>query len=215
MKALNFDLKPFPGSASVPQINITGKVVRQIDTLTIGYELRGDLSQIHLPSPSIAIEKPNPLFPTREGGKPLYCEEREQNVLHSAENCYLPTRKQELWQTTCFEFFLGIQNSPQYWEFNLSPNGDWNIYRFTGYRQGMVEEDKITSLPFQVHRESHLFRLDLSLDLTPIVAPETELYLGITTVIQPQVGEIGYWALKHCGTQPDFHLRDSFVPLSS
>jgi hypothetical protein len=65
MKEFNFYLKPFPGSASVPNINITGKVVPQIDTLAIGYELQGDLSQIQFPSPTIAVEKPNPLALTR------------------------------------------------------------------------------------------------------------------------------------------------------
>ncbi|PMB10887.1 hypothetical protein CI592_04150, partial [Fischerella thermalis CCMEE 5328] len=34
-----------------------------------------------------------------------------------------PQRKHELWEDTCFEFFLGIKNSQQYWEFNLSPAG--------------------------------------------------------------------------------------------
>lgn len=198
MNEFSFSLKPFPGSAFVPQIDITAKVVRQIDLFAIAYEVQGDLSQIHFPSPTIAIDEPNPLapFPTREGGNP-----------------YIPIRKGELWQTTCFEFFLGLQNSSSYWEFNLSPSGDWNVYRFTGYRQGMVEEDKITSLPFQMHRESHLFRLDLALDLAPIMPSNTEIDLGITAVIQPQQGEIGYWALTHCGTQPDFHLRDSFIPV--
>ena len=33
-----------------------------------------------------------------------------------------PTRKNELWQTTCLEFFLGIKNSTQYWEFNILHN---------------------------------------------------------------------------------------------
>lgn len=32
----------------------------------------------------------------------------------------IPTRKHELWQDTCFEFFIGIKDSQQYWEFNLS-----------------------------------------------------------------------------------------------
>jgi hypothetical protein len=57
----------------------------------------------------------------------------------------LPTRHHELWQSTCFEFFLGLQGSPQYWEFNLSPAGHWNVYRFEDYRQGMIEEPTVTT----------------------------------------------------------------------
>ena len=34
-----------------------------------------------------------------------------------------PERKDELWQETCFEFFLAIPNLKNYWEFNLAPSG--------------------------------------------------------------------------------------------
>ena len=40
-----------------------------------------------------------------------------------------PTRKEELWKNTCLEFFLAVKDSSGYWEFNLSPSGDWNVYR--------------------------------------------------------------------------------------
>ncbi len=59
-----------------------------------------------------------------------------------------PARKHDLWQETCFEFFLGIKNSPVYWEFNLSPAGHWNVYRFDDYRHGMREETAFMSLRF-------------------------------------------------------------------
>src|SRR4028119_1867556 len=65
-----------------------------------------------------------------------------------------PLRKNELWQETCFEFFLGIKNFERYWEFNLSPAGHWNIYHFDGYRQGMQEEIAFTSLPFSIQNQS-------------------------------------------------------------
>ena len=35
-----------------------------------------------------------------------------------------PTRKDDLWKTTCLEFFLAVKNLPQYWEFNISPSRD-------------------------------------------------------------------------------------------
>ena len=64
----------------------------------------------------------------------------------------LPARRHGLWEETCFEFFLGVKDSPGYWEFNLSPAGHWNVYRFAGYRQGMAEETAFASLPFSVRR---------------------------------------------------------------
>ena len=59
----------------------------------------------------------------------------------------LPARRHGLWEETCFEFFLGVKDSPRYWEFNLSPAGHWNVYRFAGYRQGMAEETALDVTP--------------------------------------------------------------------
>ena len=122
-----------------------------------------------------------------------------------------PTRQDDLWQTTCFEFFLGIQNSPSYWEFNLSPAGPWNVYRFDDYRQGMQEEPAFTALLFQVRRQRNILDLTLELDLSAISAVDQILDVAIATVIQHTDGRITYWAIAHPGPQADFHRRDSFL----
>lgn len=122
-----------------------------------------------------------------------------------------PTRKDELWQDTCFEFFLGIKDTPEYWEFNLSPSGNWNIYRFTGYRQGMAEEAAFTELPFRVERRLDNFALSLDLDLAKIVLAEAAIEVAITVVIKSKNGEVSFWALTHRGAVADFHLRESFA----
>ncbi|MCP2727877.1 DOMON-like domain-containing protein [Limnofasciculus baicalensis] len=122
-----------------------------------------------------------------------------------------PTRKDDLWQDTCFEFFLGIKDSSGYWEFNLSPSGDWNVYRFTGYRQGIVEETAFTEFPFIVERRLDSLVVSLNVDLAKIVLPEAGVEVAITTVIKDKNSEVSYWALTHRGGVADFHLRDSFV----
>ncbi len=106
---------------------------------------------------------------------------------------------------------MGIKNSQQYWEFNLSPAGHWNIYRFNGYRQGMQEETAFTTLPFIVQNQSDTFVLALNMDLSGIVSEEQGLEVAITTVIKHRDGEVSYWALTHQGKEADFHLRDSFM----
>ena len=123
----------------------------------------------------------------------------------------LPIRKNELWKNTCFEFFLGIKNSPIYWEFNLSPSGDWNIYHFDDYRQSMQLENKVESLPFNILRDSNALYLGLEFNLDGLVSIIENFDISITTVIKSKEGNISYWALKHCGKEADFHLRDSFV----
>jgi len=129
-----------------------------------------------------------------------------------------PSRRKELWQTTCFEFFLGLKGSPKYWEFNLSPAGHWNIYRFDDYRQGMTEELAFQSLPFLVKVQSDRLNLSLNLDLETIISSTQALEVGITTVIQSKINDlifeqnsITYWALTHVGKEADFHQRKSFI----
>lgn len=122
-----------------------------------------------------------------------------------------PARKHELWQETCFEFFLGLQDSDRYWEFNLSPAGHWNVYCFDGYRQGMQEETAFTELPFVVEAQPEHLSLSLELNLQAIAPVEAPLDVAITTVIKSQDEEVTYWALVHTGAEADFHRRDSFV----
>lgn len=122
-----------------------------------------------------------------------------------------PVRKYNLWEDTCFEFFLAIKNSPQYWEFNLSPAGHWNAFHLDGYRQGLQEESVFTKLPFSVQHQSDSLIVALNIDLDKIVPADQTIKVAITTVIKYINGEVNYWALTHLGAEPDFHLRDSFV----
>ncbi|PHM08176.1 DOMON-like domain-containing protein [Nostoc sp. 'Peltigera malacea cyanobiont' DB3992] len=122
-----------------------------------------------------------------------------------------PSRKYELWEDTCFEFFLGIKDSARYWEFNLSPAGHWNVYRFDGYRQGMQEETAFEKLPFNVQNQVDSLAVALDVDLDKIVSANQAIEIGVTTVVKHRDGEITYWALTHQGIEADFHLRDSFI----
>lgn len=123
----------------------------------------------------------------------------------------IPTRKFKLWESTCCEFFIGVPETSNYWEFNLSPSGDWNIFQLDDYRQGLREELAITSLPFKIDRQPDLLLLDLEFDLRQIIETKQAIEVAITAVIQPYHDETSYWAVIHCGTVADFHLRDSFT----
>jgi hypothetical protein len=111
-----------------------------------------------------------------------------------------------------------LKGSPKYWEFNLSPAGHWNIYRFDDYRQGMTEELAFKSLPFLVKVQPDSLTLSLNLDLETIISPTQALEASITTVIQSNINNliseqdaITYWALTHVGKEADFHQRKSFI----
>ena len=121
-----------------------------------------------------------------------------------------PTRKSLLWEHTCFEFFLGVPGLPEYWEFNLSPAGDWNIYHLDNYRQGLREELAFRSLPFELTLQPNSLVLKLEVDLGHIIKSTQDLEVSVTSVIESRTGEISYWAVNHPGETADFHLRDSF-----
>lgn len=123
----------------------------------------------------------------------------------------IPARKDALWEETCFEFFIGVKNADQYWEFNLSPAGHWNVYHFTAYREGMEEEPVFSSLPFCVLNNGDSLSLSLEIDLGTIVTAGQALTAGISAVVKARDGAVSYWALIHPGPEPDFHLRESFI----
>jgi hypothetical protein len=121
------------------------------------------------------------------------------------------TRQYDLWEHTCLEFFLGLPDSTAYWEFNLSPAGDWNVFHFPNYRQNIAEEKAFTSLPFTVLQQANYLQLNLEVDLNKIIASEQNLEIGITSVIESQDQQLSYWALRHPASTADFHNRDSWI----
>jgi hypothetical protein len=121
------------------------------------------------------------------------------------------SRRNGLWKETCFEFFLAAGNSPRYWEFNISPAGHWNVYRFSDYRQGMEEEPSFASMPFSVRETAEAFSIDLRLGLSTIVWREQTLQVAVSAVLKDKEGKVSHWALTHTGPQADFHRRDSFI----
>ena len=127
------------------------------------------------------------------------------------EPAAVPNRQDGLWRDTCCEFFLAVRGSPPYWEFNLSPAGHWNSYRFTSYREGMRVESVFTALPFTVETQRHALTLALELDLGKIVPADLALEVAISAVLRHMDGSVSYWALTHRGPRPDFHRRDSFI----
>jgi hypothetical protein len=123
-----------------------------------------------------------------------------------------PGRKVDLWSNTCFEFFLALPDDPQYWEFNLSPSGDWNAFRMDAYRQvGFQEETLVKWLQLETWKEAGSITLDASVELSPLIPENRPLQLGISSVIEGVDQHKTYWSLVHPRPQPDFHVRESFI----
>ena len=124
-----------------------------------------------------------------------------------------PRRRDRLWEETCFELFLGPADSEAYWELNLSPSGHWNAYRFDRCREGMREEPAITSLPFDLRRDSEALLLAADLDIGKFVPAGSDLAVTVAVVIKAIDGGKSHWAQIHPASRPDFHRRDGFALL--
>lgn len=122
-----------------------------------------------------------------------------------------PERKDRLWEDTCLELFLGVKGSDGYREFNLSPAGHWNVYRFTSYRKGMMEEPAFASLPFDVRRDTKVLLLAAEFNIGKIVPATKDLAVTVAAVIKTIDGGKSHWALAHPASRPDFHRRDGFT----
>jgi hypothetical protein len=123
----------------------------------------------------------------------------------------MPARKNALWEDTCFELFIAARDSSRYREYNLSPAGHWNVFRFAGYRKEMQEDTVFGSLPFSVRRQSGVFSLSLEIALEEILHKDRALEVGISAVIKYRDGMTNYWSLSHHGPRADFHHRDGFL----
>jgi hypothetical protein len=125
-----------------------------------------------------------------------------------------PRRADGLWEHTCFELFLAAEGEETYWEVNLAPSGDWNLYRLEGYRRGLAPVLDREALPFAVGRGPEELRLSLDLQLPKELALACRtlpLRVGVTAVMEQRGGALSYWALGHGGAEADFHRRGDFL----
>ncbi|EDX84213.1 hypothetical protein S7335_1910 [Synechococcus sp. PCC 7335] len=188
-------MRPFAALPENISLSISGRVTLEETWLTIAYSLSGDWEQ--------AVILPSRSQPSRSQPS------RSKRELEGA-------RRDRLWEQTCFEFFLAWGSKPTihtpYWEFNLSPSGDWNVFSLESYRQGPKEEAAISHLPLEVERKSKSFRLNLHrTDVSSLVSANQPLWLGVSAVVLLETGRQTFWAIAHPAPEPDFHHPGSFV----
>ncbi len=193
---MNKDLKPFqpPKSPLNFQTAIHLTASQASSSLKICYSLKGAVESLLLP--------------------PM----QTKPVAHGP----LQGRAHELWKNTCFEWFIGLKNSPQYWEFNLSQQGYWNFYELQSYRSELRESDLCTPTKFKCSTamEDKSNSTDSSLDVEVDINLNNLLQkypslieegiLAITGVIRWNDGNVSYYSLQHPKDKPDFHHRDGF-----
>jgi hypothetical protein len=113
------------------------------------------------------------------------------------------SRRDGLWETTCFEAFLKPVHGEAYFEFNFSPSTQWAAYRFERHREGRIDLPRPVD-PFSTRGEvASGPLLQVELDLAGL--PDVPMRLGLCAVIEEKCGLKSYWALAHPPGDPDFH----------
>lgn len=110
-----------------------------------------------------------------------------------------------LWRHTCLEAFVQDGDGPGYREFNLSPSGQWAVYRFSGERQRASDDaPPIVGPSIDVERSAH--SMTLHAWIPRALLPTQPTAIGLCAVIETLNGEVGHWALHHPrADRPDFH----------
>lgn len=189
-----FSLQPFSQTALTTGVTITGTVVRDDATLSIEYLVAGDWETVIT-----------------------------GNLARSSQENPPTERRDRLWEHTCFECFIApvIASETQhtreqpYWEVNLSPQGHWNVFSLTGYRQDLREEQAIASIPFTVNTSPAGLHLTMHLDINQLIPPKQPIRLGISMIVlikgESEAAKETFWAIAHPGPEADFHHPASFV----
>ena len=118
-------------------------------------------------------------------------------------------RADRLWQTTCFELFLIAGEGNGYTEINLSPSERWNVYDFSGRREGMSERPMPREPECSMRLGTDLAIFDAAIPAAGLPMPPWRC--GFAAVIEEQGGRKSYWALAHHTDVPDFHDPGCFL----
>ena len=147
------------------------------------------------------------------------CGDRSSLSLPELQASHLRRQLDELWQSTCFEVFIGAAGELPYLEFNFAPSGDFAIYAFERYREGMMTIVPLVAPLLAVEHSSDRYtfsgtvRLRLSSERIHKIGRAPALEASLTAVVKSREENAvpNYWAIRHAGERADFHLRESFL----
>lgn len=109
-------------------------------------------------------------------------------------------RRDNLWQTTCFEIFWQPLGGTAYREFNLSPSGYWAAYDFDSFRTGM-RDASVEAVSITCSHDHSVLVLNVRI-IADLAAPAQ---VALNAVIEHADGAKQYWALAFPPGKPEFH----------
>jgi hypothetical protein len=109
-------------------------------------------------------------------------------------------RRDNLWQTTCFEIFWQPLGGTAYREFNLSPSGQWAAYDFDSFREGM-RDAPVEAVAITCSRDD----AGLILKASIAAALSDPAQVALNAIVEHADGSKQYWALAFPPGKPEFH----------
>ena len=117
-----------------------------------------------------------------------------------------PERRSGLWESTCFECFIGLGDADAYIEANFSPSCDWQAFEFEAYREIALPSQSVRVSGQSVIDNDEQSCINCSIDIENPRFVTSDWYIAPTTVLEDLEGQRHYYALFHSGERPDFHL---------
>jgi hypothetical protein len=111
-----------------------------------------------------------------------------------------PDRRDNLWQTTCFEIFWQPLGGTYYREFNLSPSGQWAAYDFDSFREGM-RDSPVEAIAIACSHDGKGLVLKASI-AADLPAPAQ---VALNAIVEHPGGGMQFWALAFPPGRPEFH----------
>jgi hypothetical protein len=117
-----------------------------------------------------------------------------------------------LWQHTCFEAFVAVTGTAGYREFNFAPSGDWAVYAFSDYREGIpVTIAQRPDITVYMGEDRLQVEAIVAREHVPQEGSAAGWRVALSAVIEDDAGVLTYWALEHPPGKPDFHHPDGFA----
>jgi hypothetical protein len=120
----------------------------------------------------------------------------------------LRERRDEIWKNDCMEVFWS-ENGTSYWEMNLAPNGDWQIYFFEDYRKKGCPEMSLRLTDLKSRKEKDVFHMEGKIGGPRGSFLQVQLFQP-TVILREKEGFL-FWAPKHEEQRPDFHKMSLWV----
>lgn len=125
------------------------------------------------------------------------------SIMNFPEISSIPTRKNELWTIGCFEFFISKKDN-SYTEYNFGFCTNWECFEFDDYKQNQTRPQIIPpKITCKTEEDKFIQIIEFQEDII------SENLFSITAAIKLKNGNFLYFANKHCGQKPDFHLKSA------